>query len=129
MAHNAVVFTLEDVHRKRRASGERLREICAQIGGEQIVQPAAQIFGGVHHVRIRQTRRHAEEPLAVRDLEPAQKRYEEVMALMASEELYADAARFDAAMQEYEALSKKIPKLEEEWLELTTLLEEAQADA
>ena len=77
--------------------------------------------------RMRNERKRLKEVEAA--LEPAQKRYEEVMALMASEELYADAARFDAAMQEYEALSKKIPKLEEEWLELTTLLEEAQADA
>ncbi|MBQ6395858.1 MAG: ATP-binding cassette domain-containing protein, partial [Atopobiaceae bacterium] len=56
-------------------------------------------------------------------LEPAQKRYEELMTLMASEELYADSARFNAAMKEYEALSKKIPRLEEEWFELTEKLE------
>ena len=43
---------------------------------------------------------------------------------MASEELYNDSAKFDAAMREYTALSKKIPKLEEEWLELQTKLEE-----
>ena len=49
------------------------------------------------------------------------------MKLMASEELYADADKFDRAMKEYEALSKKIPKLEEEWLELTSKIEEAQA--
>ena len=58
-------------------------------------------------------------------LKPAQKRYHELMELMASEELYQDSAKFDACMREYEALSKKIPALEEEWLELTTLLEEA----
>ena len=57
-------------------------------------------------------------------LGPAHARYDELMELMASEELYADASRFDVAMREYEALSKKIPKLEEEWLELTELLEE-----
>ena len=61
-------------------------------------------------------------------LEPMRKRYEELMALMASEELYADAGRFDKAMREYTALSAKIPALEEEWLELTTRLKEGIAD-
>ena len=56
-------------------------------------------------------------------LEPARKRYDELMKLMASEELYADSARFDRAMKEYEALSKKVPALEEEWLELTEIIE------
>ncbi len=59
-------------------------------------------------------------------LEPAQKRYEELMALMASEELYNDAKRFDECMTEYTALSKKIPLLEAEWLELSEQLENAQ---
>ncbi len=56
-------------------------------------------------------------------LEPAHARYEELMQLMASEELYNDSKRFDQAMQEYTALSKKIPKLEEEWMELTEKIE------
>lgn len=60
-------------------------------------------------------------------LEPAHKRYDELMELMASEELYADAKKFDEAMAEYNALKKKIPALEEEWLELSTTLEEAQS--
>ena len=47
------------------------------------------------------------------------------MALMADEELYNDADRFDDCMKEYTALSKKIPALEEEWLELSEKLEEA----
>ena len=54
------------------------------------------------------------------------KRYEELMALMASEELYNDAKRFDECMTEYTALSKKIPLLEAEWLELSEQLENAQ---
>ena len=45
------------------------------------------------------------------------------MELMASEELYADAARFDQCMGEYNALSKKIASLEEEWVELTERIE------
>ena len=56
-------------------------------------------------------------------LEPMRKRYDELMTLMASEELYADASRFDACMKEYNALSTKIPALEEEWLELTEKIE------
>ena len=60
-------------------------------------------------------------------LGPARERYEELMALMATEELYADADRFDAAMQEYSALKKKIPALEDEWLELTAEIEEEVA--
>lgn len=59
-------------------------------------------------------------------LEPARKRYDELMKAMASEELYSDSARFDECMKEYAALSKKIPKLEDEWLELSTKIEEAQ---
>ncbi len=58
-------------------------------------------------------------------LEPARVRYDELLQLMAQEELYADSARFDQAMREYEALSKKIPALEEEWLDLSTTIEEA----
>ncbi len=60
-------------------------------------------------------------------LNPAHKRYDELMALMASEELYADAKKFDEAMAEYNALKKKIPALEEEWLELSTAIEEAMS--
>ena len=57
-------------------------------------------------------------------LGPMRERYDELMELMASEELYADAGRFDQCMREYQALSKKIPALEEEWLELTEKIEE-----
>ncbi len=61
-------------------------------------------------------------------LEPARKRYNELMKLMASEELYSDSAKFDQAMKEYTALSKKIPALEDEWLELSTKIEEAMGE-
>lgn len=60
-------------------------------------------------------------------LEPAHARYDELMELMASEDLYADQKRFDECMSEYNALKKKIPALEEEWLELSAELEEAQS--
>ena len=58
-------------------------------------------------------------------LEPAQARLAELETLMASEELYSDAKRFDECMTEYAALSKKVPTLEQEWLELTEKIEEA----
>ncbi len=58
-------------------------------------------------------------------LEPARKRYKELMDLMADEALYNDSAKFDECMKEYTALSKKIPSLEEEWLELSELIEGA----
>nr|WP_317285305.1 ABC-F family ATP-binding cassette domain-containing protein [uncultured Parolsenella sp.] len=72
---------------------------------------------------MRSTKKRLKEVEAA--LEPAHKRYDELMELMASEELYADAKKFDEAMAEYNALKKKIPALEEEWLELSTTLEEA----
>ena len=59
-------------------------------------------------------------------LEPAHKRYDELMQLMASEELYADQKRFDACLAEYNALKDRIPKLEEEWLDLSAQVEEAE---
>lgn len=74
---------------------------------------------------MRSTKKRLKEVEAA--LEPAHKRYDELMELMASEELYADAKKFDEAMSEYNALKKKIPALEEEWLELSTALEEAQS--
>ncbi|WP_321972000.1 ABC-F family ATP-binding cassette domain-containing protein [Paratractidigestivibacter sp.] len=60
-------------------------------------------------------------------LSPAQKRYDELVALMADEALYNDAVKFDECMREYTALSKKIPALEEEWMELTEKIEAAGA--
>ncbi len=60
-------------------------------------------------------------------LTPAQKRYDELVALMADEALYNDAAKFDECMKEYTALSRKIPALEEEWMELTEKIEAANA--
>ena len=60
-------------------------------------------------------------------LEPAQARLAELETLMADQELYNDARRFDECMSEYAALSKKVPALEQEWLELTERLEEKGA--
>lgn len=62
-----------------------------------------------------------------RDLEKKRARYQELMELMASEELYADQERFNAALAEYNELKKVIPALEDEWLELSTTIEEETA--
>ena len=62
-------------------------------------------------------------------LEPAQARLAELETLMADQELYNDAKRFDECMSEYTALSKKVPALEQEWLELTEKIEEAACSA
>ena len=59
-----------------------------------------------------------------KNLERDRARYDELMALMASEELYADQERFNAALAEYNDLKKKIADAEDEWLELTTEIEE-----
>ena len=61
------------------------------------------------------------------ELEKKRVRYDELMELMASEELYADQDRFNAALGEYNGLKKEIPQLEEEWLELSTQIEEETA--
>ncbi len=54
-------------------------------------------------------------------------RYDELMKLMASEELYADQDKFNAALGEYNGLKQELPKLEDEWLELSTQIEEETA--
>ena len=70
---------------------------------------------------LRKTRERLQQVEAA--LEPAHKRYDELMTLMASEELYNDSKRFNQCMEEYNALSKKIPALEAEWLELSEAME------
>ncbi len=57
-------------------------------------------------------------------LETDRKRYDELMELMASEELYADQEKFNEALAEYNGLKQEMPALEDEWLELTSKIEE-----
>ena len=59
-----------------------------------------------------------------KQLESHRARYDELMELMASEELYADQEKFNTALMEYNGLKKEIPALEDEWLELSTTIEE-----
>ena len=70
---------------------------------------------------LRETKKRLDEVEAA--LTPAHKRYDELMALMADEALYNDQQKFDECMTEYQALSKKIPALEAEWLELSKKME------
>ncbi len=61
------------------------------------------------------------------DLEKKNARYDELMELMASDDLYADPDRFNEALGEYNKLKQLIPALEEEWLELQSTIEEETA--
>lgn len=61
------------------------------------------------------------------ELEKKRARYAELMELMASEELYADSDAFNKALGEYNSLKQEIPKLEDEWLELSETIEEETA--
>ena len=70
---------------------------------------------------LRETKKRLDEVEAA--LSPAHKRYDELMTLMADEALYNDPQKFDECMAEYQALSKKIPALEAEWLELSEKME------
>ena len=70
---------------------------------------------------LRDTKKRLKEVEAA--LQPAHQRYDELMALMADEDLYNDTEKFDACMAEYNALAKKIPALEQEWLELSEKME------
>ena len=64
-----------------------------------------------------------------RDMAAGQARYDELMGLMASNDLYNDKEAFDKAMEEYNRLKPKLEKLEEEWLELSSQIEEQQSAA
>ena len=70
---------------------------------------------------LRETKKRLDEVEAA--LTPAHKRYDELMTLMADEALYNNPQKFDECMAEYQALSKKIPALEAEWLELSEKME------
>jgi len=63
-----------------------------------------------------------------KDLTAAQARHDELIALMADPDLYADQTAFDAAMAEYTALKMRIPGLEEEWVRLSEEIEQLTAD-
>ena len=53
-----------------------------------------------------------------------QRRYDELVAMMADENLYKDHEAFEKAMREYTELKQKMPLLEDEWMELTAKIED-----
>ena len=75
--------------------------------------------------KMRGTRKKLE--ATEKDLEKKRARYDELMELMASDELYADADKFNVAMREYNELKQSIPALEDLWLELSSTIEEEEA--
>jgi ATP-binding cassette subfamily F protein 3 len=62
------------------------------------------------------------------ELGSAQARHDELVALMATPDLYGDQKAFDAAMAEYTALKTRIPALEDEWIVLNEEIERLAAD-
>jgi ATP-binding cassette subfamily F protein 3 len=61
------------------------------------------------------------------ELDAAQKRHDELVAAMADEALYNDKVAFDATLDEYNKLKRLIPRLEEEWLDITQRIEQELA--
>ncbi|MDR1083047.1 MAG: ABC transporter ATP-binding protein, partial [Coriobacteriales bacterium] len=51
-------------------------------------------------------------------------RYDELVKLMADEKLYQDKEAFDKTLAEYHELRKRLPRLEEEWFEITQRLDQ-----
>ena len=49
------------------------------------------------------------------------------MAMMADESFYNDKDAFGEAMKEYTELKKRLPDLEDEWMELSMEIDEALA--
>jgi ATP-binding cassette subfamily F protein 3 len=68
----------------------------------------------------------------IRELEAriaeAQSRHDELVALMASPELYSDATAFEAAITEYNALKASLPALEGEWMTLADEIERLERE-
>ncbi len=56
-------------------------------------------------------------------MEADEARHDELMELMADEELYADKERFDEALNEYNEIKQRTGSLEAEWLELSAEIE------
>lgn len=57
------------------------------------------------------------------ELAQSQARSDELVALMADPDLYADGSRFEAALKEYNLLKQRIPVLEAEWLQVSEEME------
>ena len=141
--HKATVYAGDyEYYQFKRAELEAAQQgeaVVRQMGRGQTTAVAEVVRPEGRNVKTREQRRAEAEARQARSralastkrrlaeveaaLGPAQERYAELMELMATDELYNDAGAFDQAMKEYTALSKKIPLLEEEWLELTEKME------
>lgn len=134
------LYKREDMAQRSEAEAQGMAAPVKPSSAKAQAAPSVQEAGGGRNVKTKEQRRAEAEARNARSkalrstkrrlkeveaaLEPAHKRYDELMELMASEELYADQKKFDEALAEYNALKKKIPALEEEWLELSAKIEE-----
>ena len=134
------LYKREDLAQRSEAEAQGMAAPVKPSSAKAQAAPSVQEAGGGRNVKTKEQRRAEAEARNARSkalrstkrrlkeveaaLEPAHKRYDELMELMASEELYADQNKFDEALAEYNALKKKIPALEEEWLELSAKIEE-----
>ena len=134
------LYKREDLAQRSEAEAQGMAAPVKPSSAKAQAAPSVQEAGGGRNVKTKEQRRAEAEARNARSkalrstkrrlkeveaaLEPAHKRYDELMELMASEELYADQKKFDEALAEYNALKKKIPALEEEWLELSAKIEE-----
>lgn len=57
------------------------------------------------------------------ELDEAQSEYDRIVAAMADEALYNDKDSFTAMLDRYNELKRRIPALEEEWLDITSRIE------
>ena len=134
------LYKREDLAQRSEAEAQGMAAPVKPSSAKAQAAPSVQEAGGGRNVKTKEQRRAEAEARNARSkalrstkrrlkeveaaLEPAHMRYDELMELMASEELYADQKKFDEALAEYNALKKKIPALEEEWLELSAKIEE-----
>jgi ATP-binding cassette subfamily F protein 3 len=114
--------------RENRA-GQTLRRVHTPAGEEtRSAQPDAQGPKSKEQKRLEAESRNraykatkeCKERLAVveDELSAAQSRHDELVDLMAQPDFYADRTSFDAAMEEYAVLKRRLPQLEEEWMRL-----------
>ena len=106
--------------RRIRLNFKHIHYVLAVLRAGSITAASKKLF--VSQPALSQTIKQVEQ-----DLERKRARYDELMELMASEELYADQARFNEALGEYNSLKQELPALEEAWLELSETIEEEMA--
>lgn len=63
-----------------------------------------------------------------KELATVNARHAGLLELLGDSDLYADKTRFDATMEEYTAVKRRLEELEAEWLELSERIEEIEAE-